>query len=1170
MKFKNALKHFYRKKSDFKDLYKIMRISLFLLFAFTFQMMATNTRAQEAVVELKSTSTTVGKLLSEIEKQTDYLVVFSNREVDTSRKINVKNKSGKVSIYLNEVFADTDIDYDFENNYIVLAKRANKNAVAISSMIEAKAQQHGKTITGTVVDKNGETVIGATIVVQGDVSKGTVTDIDGNFVLSNIPNNAMIEVSYVGMKTQIINTSGKTSFDIVMVDDVELLDELVVIGYGSTRKEDLSMAVSTVKLDASMKSRPSDFSTLLQGKLPGVTIQSAGGDPLKASTISIRGRGSRGSDDNPSSGDGILFVVDGVPNAPYSMSDVETVTVLKDAASAAIYGATVGSGGVIVITTKRSQSGKAKVNFNTYQGVSVVGNLPGTLTSEQYNQVWAKAIADKSAGSTATLPTVADPSKYQYGNVTRTDWMDEIFRSAYQQHYDLSVTGGTDVLKALASLSYDKNEGTLLNTYKESLNAKLDVDFQLNKWLKLTERASFQYSNGQGNINNQSHEGVIINALFYPRSATIYEYDKNGVQLYDTFGRARYGGTIPQHYAEQGISGYGEIRNPVATLNRLRQHRPSATIFSTTGLEYKPISGLTVKTDFTASLSSSRYEYFNPKIPEIGLPRNENERYVSSTWGNTWLWESTISYNTEIADKHSISTLAGYTMFRENNRFTATSVYDFDREDKHSTIFPSGSNWSKTRPQESIWDESTISAFARVGYSYDDRYFMTASIRRDATSKLYKDNNSGVFPALSGSWKISSEPFFSSLKEDLDISLLKVRASWGQIGNIKLVPRYSYDAPLAFPDWPFILGENTDNEVYGIYQKTLSNRNLKWETTEQTGVGLDFTILKKSLDISVDYFNKTTKDLIEQLPPPSVAGIETPPYSNVGKVVNKGWEFSASYNKTFNKVGLNLWVNLSTVKNEVKDLGPRLIMPHNNRLNALQPLQSAVGQPWYSYFLVKTDGIFQTQQEIDAHVNSTGIKIQPNAVPGDIKFIDHNDDGKINDADRQYLGSYLPKITYSFGGNLNYKGFDFSVMFQGVGDVYVYNGFKQMGLTGRNVGNNMLSQVLDSWNYNKNSGLPRLSIAGDANDNFGTISDFLLEDASYLRFKNITVGYTLPKSAMSSLGLNNSSIRLYLSGENIATFTSYSGIDPEVGNFGLDSGNYPVPRTFSVGFNFNF
>lgn len=1143
-----------------------MRITLLLLCVFAFQLHSEQTYSQQTKISLNMKNSSIEKILQTIEEKSEFYFLYNSKLINVDRKTNIRANEESIASILKRLFGSENVEYEVKGTQIILhPKEMNR---IVSELVMSHQQQQRKQITGRIIDIHGEPIIGANIIEKG-TTNGTVTDINGNFTLAT-EEDAVLLISYIGYLDQEIKTAGSTSIELTLHEDTKTLEEVVVVGYGTARKQDLSMAISTVKIDESMKSRPSDFNTLMQGRLPGVTIQSAGGDPLKSGTVSIRGRGSRGLDGDPGSGDGILFVVDGVPNAPFSMADVETVTVLKDAASAAIYGATVGSGGVIVITTKQSQSGKAKVNFNMYQGIQQVGKVPGTLTSEQYNEVWARAIADKSPVSTSVLPAVADPIRYPYGAVTRTDWMDEIFRTAYQQHYDLDITGGTDMMKALASFSYDKNEGTLLNTYRESLNAKLNLDFQLTNWMKVSQKGTFRYTNGQGNINTTSHEGVIINAIFYPRSATIYEYDKTGNQLYNTYGQALYGGTIPQYLAEAGISGYGEIRNPVATLHRLRQNRPSSTIYSTTGVEIKPISGLTVKSDFTASLRSDRYEYFSPKIPEIGRPNPENERYVSSSWNTNWLWETTATYSAEIAERHNISALLGYTMARENYRFTSTAVYDFNKEDEHSTIFPGGSNWEKTRPGETIWDESSISAFGRIGYSFDDRYFATMSLRRDATSKLFRDNNSGVFPAFSASWKISSEPFFQSVKENMGINLLKVRASWGQIGNIKLVPRYSYNAPLAFPNWPYILGENTNNEVYGVYQQTVSNPNLRWETTEQTGAGLDLTILNNSLDISVDYFHKTTKDLIEQLPPPSVAGIEVPPYENVGKVLNKGWEFSASYNKTVGKVNFNLWGNLSTVKNEVQDLGRRSIMAHSNTLNALQPLQSAVGQPWYSYYLIKTDGIFQSQAEIDAHVNAQGVKIQPNAVPGDIRFVDKNGDGIINDEDRDYMGSYLPKFTYSFGGRMNYRGFDFSVMLQGVDGVNVYNGFKQMGLTGRNAGNNMLSQVLDSWNYNKTSGLPRLSIAGDANNNYGTISDFFLENGRYLRLKNITLGYTLPKSTMSAIGLHNSNMRFYVSGENIATFTPYGGLDPEVGNFGLDGGNYPVPRSVSLGINVNF
>lgn len=1100
----------------------------------------------------------IRSVLKEIEKASSYHFMYNDKLINTDKIVSINVKDRPVNEILNSLFEDSNITYTIVDDQIILSVAGTKNTT--------DSRQSTQPIKGTIKDATtNEPMIGVSVVEKG-TTNGTITDIDGAYTLS-VKENSTLIFSFLGYKQQSIAIGNRSTIDVLLEEDVHQLSEVVAIGYGSARKQDLSMAVSTIQIDESMKSRPSDFNTLLQGRVSGLTIQSAGGDPLKAGTISIRGRGSRGNDGDPSSGDGILYVVDGVPNAPFNMADVESVTVLKDAASAAIYGASVGSGGVIIITTKQAQAGKAKVSLNIYQGIQNVSKIPDVLSAEQYNQVWARAIADKSPGSSSVLPTVANPQIYPYGNVTRTKWLDEVFRTAYQQHYDLNITGGTDVIKALTSVSYDRNEGILLNTYKESLNAKMNLDFQLTKWMKATQRATFQYTNGQGDVNTSSHQGVLIGSVFYPSSATIYEYSEDGELVYDSYGKPLYGGTIPKWAAATGISGYGEIRNPVATLERLRQNRPSSTIYSTTSIEIKPISRLTIKSDFTAGLRSDRYEYFSSRVPEIGLIIDDNSRGISTSWHTNWVWETTATYAQSFNDKHNISLLGGYTMSKDNDRWTRTVVTDFDKEDEHSTVFPSGNNWTKNKPEETIWDESLISMFGRVGYSFDDKYFATASIRRDATSKLYKDNNSGVFPAFSASWKISSEPFFHGLKQQID--LLKIRGSWGQVGNVKLVPRYSSDVPLSYVQYPLIYGENLDQVYYGVYSSSLSNKNLKWETTEQTGIGLDLTMLKKSLDITVDYFHKTTKDLIEYMAVPSVAGVETAPFGNVGKVVNKGWEFAATYRKTINDINFNIWGNLSSVTSEVKDLGDLPFLQHSTTMNSMQPLRSAVGEPWYSYYLIKTDGIFQNQAEIDNYTKD-GKKIQPNAVPGDIKFIDFNNDGTISDNDKQYLGSYLPKITYSFGGGFNMKGFDFSFMFQGISNVEIFNGFKQMGMTGRDVGNNMLADVLNSWNYNPNSGIPRLSIAGDSNGNYSKVSDFFLESGSYLRLKNITLGYTLPVKTMTSLGLAKSSVRFYISGDNLATFTNYSGFDPEVGNFGLDGGNYPVARSFRLGLNVNF
>ena len=1034
--------------------------------------------------------------------------------------------------------------------------------------LSAGAYAQQISVKGTVKDQNGEPVIGANVLVKG-TTNGGITDVDGQFALQTTEKD-VLEISFLGYKTQEVKASSKP-ITIILQEDAELLDEVVVIGYGTSRKEDLSTAVSTVKMDDKLKSRPANLGSYLQGQMPGVMIQSNGGDPMSDVSLSIRGRGSRGTDDSYNSGDGVLYVVDGVPGAPFNMEDVESITVLKDAASAAIYGASVGSGGVVVVTTKQASAGKVKVNINISKSFKNAVNLPETLTAEEYNRIWADAC-------TATgdpLHASRNPEIFPYGNVTRTDWMDAIFRTGSLEHYALSLSGGSDTMKGFASFAYDDDKGVLLNTYARKFSAKANLDFQVVKWLKVSERVSYEYKNGQGDVGT-GHEGVLNQAVFFPRSASIYDYDKEGKLMIDEkTGKPLYHGTIPRWASAEGInSPYGEMRNPVAMLERLDQIRPSNRIYSTTSFELKPVSGLTVKSDFTAGIDIRTEDIFNCRVPEIGRPNSDNSRDKTNTWNSKLLWETTATYAKVFADKHHFSLMAGYSMSYEKYKYDAYYTTGYVNEDRHSITNGQAGEWSKFQPEENIWEESMLSVFARLGYSYEDRYFLTASVRRDATSKLYKDNNSGVFPAFSASWKISSEEFFEPLKNV--VNLLKVRGSWGQVGNVALVPRYSWNVPLNETDWAMIYGKDLNNIVYGgVYAGSIGTKDLKWETTEQWGVGLDMGLLDNSLNLTVDYFNKRTKDLIEVVPVPSVAGISVSPYGNVGDVVNRGWEFGLSYSKKIGHVTFGVNGNLSTVHNEVLDLGNLEFMQHNVVINSLTPLRSAVGHPWYSYYVLKTEGIFQSQEEIDNFTwrdPETGIKqkVQPNAKPGDFKYVDFNNDGKITDDDKQYLGSYMPKITFGFGGNLQWKGIDFSFQFQGVGKSTVYNGFKQMGYTGRGQGGNMLADVKNSWEYNKTSGVPRIGLISDPNGNYNSLNDFFLEDASYLRLKNVTIGYTLPDNVMRAIGLPGSTARFYLNGENLFTATDYSGIDPEVGNFGIDGGTYPVARSFSIGFNFSF
>lgn len=1040
----------------------------------------------------------------------------------------------------------------------------------LSCMLILPAQAQDRvTVSGRLTDTGQNPLIGASVIERG-TTNGVTTDVDGRYQIS-VAKNATLDFSFVGYKTQSVAVANRTQIDVTLEEDAMMIGEVVAIGYGSQRKEDLSMAVTTVKVDEGARSRAADLGTLLQGRMPGVTILQSGGDPMRKASFSIRGRGSKGNDDDPTSGDGVLVVVDGVPNAPYSVEDVETVTVLKDAASAAIYGASVGSSGVILITTRKAEAGKMRVNVNAAIGVQKAMNLPNMLNARQYCDVWAKAVGNSVNGS---LPNLANPEVYAGADVTRTDWLDEIFRTGMTQHYGISLSGGTEKISSILSVTYDKKEGTIMNTWSESLGAKLHTDLRPTKWLKVSEHVSFEYLDGQGKVN-RSHTGPILGAMWFPSSASVYDRDAEGNIIYDDKGKPKYGGIASSADMAAGVTGPNVV-NPVAQLETMHSRAPEMRFFSTTSFEVKPVRGLTLKSDFTADLDVLETDAFQPVIDVPGgstttLREQEHTRTFH------YLWETTATY-AEVFGKHHISAMAGFTTDYKKLRLYdfRTQNYPSDTWDKYQNLWQNGS-WYRD-PTENYYEYAMVSFLARLGYSFDDRYFLTASIRRDASSKLPSSKNYDWFPAVSGAWKLSSEKFFANSSLAGVFDLIKIRAGWGMVGNVDLYPNTSsVDVPLSiYPDGSLIGG----NTVYGSYYDTIANPGATWETTVQTSAGIDLTLLKNTLDISVDYYDKETRDLVDYVPTPPQMGVTTSPMGNMGRVTNKGWEFSVAYRNTAvqGKLNYSVWGNFSTNKSNVEEYGSQPLVRHENpNINSQSILYSGVGHPWYSYYIYRTDGIFRSQEEIDRYVSKnaeTGevMQVQPNAKVGDLKFIDTNGDGVITDADKVLTGCYTPKQTFSFGASLDWKSFDFSFMFQGVAGNYIYNGTKQMGMNGHGGDfGNLIEDVFDTWDFNPSgSKYPRLGLAEDNNGNYTKFSDAFLEKGDYLRLKNITLGYTLPKHIARHIGLTNGSLRVYVSIDNVATITGYSGIDPEVGNYGLDAGIYPSSRFFNFGVNLNF
>jgi len=1009
-----------------------------------------------------------------------------------------------------------------------------------------------KTVTGVVTSTDdGSTLVGVSVSVKG-TSTGTITNLDGAYTITVANDAAVLVFSYVGMKTTEALVGNRNVVHVALETDAIALDELVVIGYTTSRKQDLSATVSTVNVGENNNGRPATIANILQGEVPGVRVVQSG-SPRGGADISIRGKGNR-------SGDGVLFVVDGVPNAPFNAADIESVTILKDAASAAIYGAYAGSGGVVIITTKQAAKGGMNVSVNAWNGVQQAWRLPEVLTAEQFNTVWK----DASVAANRAIPAAYDPLQFPYGNVTRTDWMDVIFRSGRMQHYDLTISGGSEQLKALASVSYDDVQGTLINTFNRNLTTRLKMDINLRPWLDISQNFLYDYSNGQSDIGS-GHTGAVFAAMAYPRFATVFEYDEAGNILP--------GGTVPRWALAEGFSVEADLFNPVTQLENTRQNNPYNRVFSHTSLQIKPFNGLVFKSDYAYNVFSGRSESFTARFTAPGRTVDQNYRKISNTLNNNWNWDNILTYSNIFSEKHYISILAGFSMNYQTERYNRSEARSFSFEYPNYTIFENANEFGYAKPEESIWEEATVSALGRASYSYDDRYFFTASVRQDASSKLSPDNNSDIFPAVSGAWKITSEPFIP--KSDL-LSFAKIRLSWGQVGNIRSVRRFIYSPPLSLGDYGVFLGENAENHLFGIYQSTIPNPDLKWERTEQSNFGIDIGLFRNSLYITADYFYKLTKDLIETMPVPSVAGVASPPEVNIGEVENIGWEFTASYTKKVGKVELNLRGNLSTVRNNVLNIGPRDFISHSDGVNSQNPLQSTVGQPWYSYFVIEADGLFKTQEEINAYKwtnPETGVSqlIQPNAKPGDIKFVDFNADGLINDGDRQYMGAYdFPDLSYGFNLGATWKNFSVNMFWQGVSGVTIYNGVRAMSSSGLK-GWNMTTDILDSWEYNQDSGIPRLSFISDPNGNYSKVSSYFLEKGDYLRLKNLNVSYMLPSSLLKMIGMNpTGSIRVYVNGENLLTLTDYSSFDPEVGNRGLDGGRFPVSRMYSVGFNVSF
>ena len=1012
-------------------------------------------------------------------------------------------------------------------------------------------------VKGIVKDQIGEPVIGANVLVRG-TTNGVITNVNGEFILSASKSDVLV-VSFVGYTTQEIPVSEK-QMTIVLKEDTELLDEVVVLGYGAnTRKQDLSASVGIISNTDELAARPvTSTESMLQGQLPGVTIQADGGDPTSTPNIVIRGQGSQ-------NGDNVLWVVDGVPGAPItSMNDIESIVVLKDAASAAIYGAQSGAGGVVLVTTKKAKEGAPTLTYDGTFGFRQATNLIEPLNAEE--QVEMRRRSYENAGQ--ALPDGWNVTKNPWVGTTRTDWMDAIFRTAFYQRHNIALNVGTDKSSSRLSLSFDNDQGTLINTYKKNLALRYNGKMQLNKWITISEDLVWKNTTSRSKeTDNDAYTGPILSAVYMPASATIY----NPLD-------GSYGGTTTEDpayiekYGSNFADAHGDAVNPVRLLEAENLYNKTSDVWSTTSLEIgNVLPGLKFVSRFTYNLQNYYYKKFNPIRDEVGKPNLSNNVQEQSYRMDAWKTENTLTYDNTFG-KHTVGALFSTTADHYSKRGLEAIGKDLSSEAAYLQYMAYANSTEVldylTGP------DANVSMIARLAYSYDDRYFVTASWRRDYAGRLPKEHNFGDFPAVTLGWKISNEKFFK--KNDI-VNLLKLRASWGRVGNLGSID-YNYKSPL--------LSKNTYSEQaqYGVtsnqlwnnfaYYSTALNRNLTWETSEQYDLGLDMEMFNNRLSLSMDYFDKRTFNLIQPQPMnwPSTMGLDAM-LVNLGEVRNRGFELSIGWNDRINK-NFSYFVtgNFSYLKNWVSDIGvknedgtPGVWTDDKSFRSVKDIYQTTEGEPLNSFHLIQTAGIFQSDEEAAAYVDKNGKRIQPDAKKGDLKFVDYDGDGTIGFGDRQYMGSATPKTTFAWTLGFTWKKLSFSAMFQGVGGAQAMNVSKYMLLSDVEGNFNRSREILNAWSPdNRGSNIPILS-KNDNNGNFSTASDWYLEDASYLRLKNVTLSYDLSDvfCKWSHLNDRNSRLSVFLSGENLATITRYSGMDPECG--GWDALKYPVSRVFSLG-----
>lgn len=1035
-------------------------------------------------------------------------------------------------------------------------KRLPKILAILFVMLLTTAASFAQTVrvSGQVTQKSdGEPVIGATVRVPGS-DAATVTDINGNFIL-DVPAGSKLQVTYVGMKS--IEAKAQSVMNIAMEDDANIIDEVVVTGYTTQRKADLTGAISVVSVDDIAKQNENNPIKALQGRVPGMNI-TADGSPSGSATVRIRGIGTL-NDNDP------LYIIDGVPTKSgmheLNGNDIESIQVLKDAASASIYGSRAANG-VIIITTKKGKDGNIKVDFDGSIAVSTYAHKMKVLNAKEYGQVmWQAYVNDGMDPNTNGLGYHYDWGYNAQGNpvlngismkkylddagttpAADTDWFDETTRTGVIQQYNVSVSNGSDKGSSFFSLGYYKNLGIIKTSDFNRLSARMNTEYKLLKNNALTVGEHFTLNRTS---EVQAPDGFLQNVLQFNPSLPVYTEDGS------------YAGPV---------GGYPDRYNPVAVLERNKDNRYTYwRMFGDAYLNLNPFKGFNIRTTFGLDYSQKQQRIFTYPVTEGNVANDKNGVEAKQEHWTKWMWNAVATYNLKCG-KNTIDLMAGTELNRQDDCYFSGYKEGFsilntdymwpDAGTTNAQAYGGGSGYS------------LVSFFGKANYNYADKYMASFTIRRDGSSRFGKNNRYATFPSVSAGWRINQENF---LKKASWIDDLKIRASWGQTGNQEIdnLARYTIfvsnygvneNGGQSYGTSYDIAGTNGGSTLAsGFKRNQIGNDDIKWETTTQTDFGLDFAFFRNTLYGNFDWYFKKTKDILVNMPGIAVMGEGSSQWINAGEMENKGFEFNLGYrNQTHFGLKYDITANISSYRNKITAL-PATVAA--NGTFGGNGVKSVVGHPMGAQVGYVADGIFKSQEEIDNHATQEGAGL------GRIRWKDLNGDGKITEADQDWIYDPVPDFSYGFNIYLEYKNFDFTAFFQGVQGVDIISDLKKETdiWAGLNIGFlNKGKRLLDAWSTtNPDSDIPALSLSD--NNNEKRVSSYWVENGSYLKLRTIQLGYNFPKSIASKLSMQR--LRMYLSAQNLLTIksSSFTGVDPENPNYG-----YPIPLNITFGFNVTF